>query len=294
MMNLYPNILCRPGPSAIPAAGADFYRPMGDWTTNTLLDAFSPRPEDGTVQAPCFLERPLERPTDLLLQVARFDGTSAGLIADGMSLLLQQGEISGRTESLLSVTDGRWDTRFYRQNEELCFSGPSRRFVRISSTLRGSSEMRITVGYRGSSSGATQSVSSISGKPEQKSLSGTHDYSFYFKDQALEGLKTALGFPNLSTHTLACELFFRIFDSGQYSLRKGEIFPSGRLESKNSQFIIRNGDPTLPLLTLQGTANLLQIDINTPMSDFTPLRPALRETLWNAASATGVEIASSR
>ena len=43
MTPLFANILCRPGPSMIPALGADLYSPLHNWTTNTLLDAYIPR-----------------------------------------------------------------------------------------------------------------------------------------------------------------------------------------------------------------------------------------------------------
>lgn len=305
-------LLSRPGPSLFSLALVCGPSPTHFFSTNTLLDSFLTRPEEGDVLVPVTTHSSSsEEMTVRRLDSSSFEEarrTLEVLVGDGFHFIW--GEETLRKYPL-PATGGEWFVGDRIGDEALSFFHPrTQRFNRVS--LFSDGGFSVTLGWHSPQVRISQEVA-VNAKGGF--LPG--GYQFEFNGTAVEGFKTLMKVPQKTGAETALELAALIYASGQYSPEETGcslkvIGPKGRWRdlprNEGTWELPEDRNPQQPLIVgtrrclarrddsrvkvpvadtywepKEGLSGHLMVRLHNLPEQRLPLHPTLKNLLWDGA-----------
>ena len=252
-------------------------------STNTLLDAFQPQPETGDIFLPLVID--VSSPRIVVVKAVgsgNFDKarqTLEALVSEGACFVKDNEFPPAFHQHPVPATEGAWSVGEYVDGKDRAlsfFNARSKRFIRASLSSKGG--FGVSVGWNGIDLRLTQTLTF-----DPRGQWSTGGYHFEFMSQAVEGLRSLMGWTKASGVEMALELASLIYASDQYTPDESGcslqvMGPKNRwhdLPRSGSQWRLpENLDPNEPFVV--GTRN------SVPRTDRSKVRLPVAEAYWEA------------
>jgi hypothetical protein len=229
---MLPGLLSRLGPSLYSPAWPIQAESVPYFSTNTFLDAFQPDPATGDLQVAALKPGSKGNPYDGAMWVSRLtaDGTLpgfrrsvAGILRDAFKIHQIHDRWAYAPPYTLPFTGNQWQIYDFipggERGSKALVNLRSKDLREVITDMRGPGhDVTVMVGCHGGESSFQQAIS-----VDEAQRAATRGYSFHFMESALGSLRSLLGLEATPPFEIVTEVASRIYFSGQYTLREGDV-----------------------------------------------------------------------